>query len=576
MNFVTDWRISGSSSWIVRAADQRKPRSLSPDWSLAIVLALLGIWVVSGLFGHDPWKPDEAYTFGLARDFVATGDFVVPTLDGEPFVEKPPLFFVVAGAFIKVFGGLLPAHDAARLATALFVVLALCALALCARELNGARAALVAVLAAAGSLGVLVRLHQLITDVALFAGVATGFYGLALARRSRFAGGAMLGFGATVAFLSKGLLGPGWLALTALLLGRIPAWRHGDYRRSLIVALAITGASASLWMLSLRARSPALFHEWLIDNNFGRFLGLVDLGPHNPRWFYFSILPWYAFPALPLACLTLWQARHRGRRLLDDAAIALPLIGFTVLFVVLVSASDSRDLYAMPLVLPLALLAAAGADRFGPAAGRSLSVAARIIFLPVACALVAAWFAMLQSLPGPITLALARFRPGFVASFEWAPFLACGVVCAVTLVILGRRSRDITVGLLHWLAGVTLCWGILSSIWIGYLDAGNSYRDVFAPIGSLISRGDCLYTYGLGEGQRALLPYFSNAQTRRLESDVTGNCPFLLVQGTRSEGAEAPDSTWAFVWQGARRGDDIELYRLYETRGDPMELAHYL
>ena len=30
------------------------------------LLALLcATWIITGIIGHDPWKPDEAYSFGL-------------------------------------------------------------------------------------------------------------------------------------------------------------------------------------------------------------------------------------------------------------------------------------------------------------------------------------------------------------------------------------------------------------------------------------------------------------------------------------------------------------------------------
>ena len=35
------------------------------------------------LVGHDPWKPDEAYSFGLVLDQLERGDWVVPMLAGE-------------------------------------------------------------------------------------------------------------------------------------------------------------------------------------------------------------------------------------------------------------------------------------------------------------------------------------------------------------------------------------------------------------------------------------------------------------------------------------------------------------
>jgi 4-amino-4-deoxy-L-arabinose transferase-like glycosyltransferase len=63
--------------------------------------------MLAGLLGHDPWKPDEAYTFGLVYHILQSGEWLVPTLAGEPFVEKPPLFFWTAALFARAFGDVL-------------------------------------------------------------------------------------------------------------------------------------------------------------------------------------------------------------------------------------------------------------------------------------------------------------------------------------------------------------------------------------------------------------------------------------------------------------------------------------
>lgn len=111
-------------------------------------------------------KPDEAYTFGLVLHVLQSGDWVVPTLAGEPFMEKPPVFFVTAAAFARLFGGVLPLHDAARLATAFYMGLTFVFVAPAARQLYGKGKAAAAVLLLAGSIGLLDRGHQLITDTA--------------------------------------------------------------------------------------------------------------------------------------------------------------------------------------------------------------------------------------------------------------------------------------------------------------------------------------------------------------------------------------------------------------------------
>ncbi len=103
----------------------------------AALCALVVAWLIPGLVGHDPWKPDEAYTFGLIFHIRETGDWLVPTLAGEPFVEKPPLYFWTAALLSYPFGWLMPLHDAARLATAFYVALTLLFTALTARRLYG-------------------------------------------------------------------------------------------------------------------------------------------------------------------------------------------------------------------------------------------------------------------------------------------------------------------------------------------------------------------------------------------------------------------------------------------------------
>ena len=53
-----------------------------------LLFLLCGVWVFTGLIGHDPWKPDEAYSFGLIYSMLQGEHWLVPTLAGDPFMEK--------------------------------------------------------------------------------------------------------------------------------------------------------------------------------------------------------------------------------------------------------------------------------------------------------------------------------------------------------------------------------------------------------------------------------------------------------------------------------------------------------
>ena len=58
-------------------------------WLLALALLL----IATGIGLRDPWPPDEPRFALVARDMAATGDWLLPRVGGQPYADKPPLFF---------------------------------------------------------------------------------------------------------------------------------------------------------------------------------------------------------------------------------------------------------------------------------------------------------------------------------------------------------------------------------------------------------------------------------------------------------------------------------------------------
>ena len=540
---------------------------------IALLLIVISGWVLIGLIGHDPWKPDEAYTFGIVLDLLKRGDWVVPSLAGEPFVEKPPLFFLVAAAFAQIFGGVLPLHDAARLATGFFVGITLFFLVLSGRELCGRGYGPIAAMVMIGCVGPTARLHQLITDVALLAGVSIGVYGLALARRSLWPGGIALGTGVAMAFLAKGLLGPGWLALTALILPVVPDWRTRRFAVVLAIAAVVAIVPVAIWMSALYTRSPTLFAEWFVTNNLGRFFGFTRIGPHNAPGFYEEALLWYAFPALPLATWAVWRTWRRHDSGLTRPAMLLPLVLAASMLSVLAAANDSRDLYLMPLILPLSLIAAQGIGDLPRLGTVALSQAARWGLGMLAIGLWFGWLALLTGIPAPLYAKLLAYQPSFVAKVHWVHLSLALAATALGAVMLVRRAEYASIAITQWAAAAALCWCLIATLWVPYLNAGKSYRTMMRSVVSQLHGVDCVASLHLGEPQRALLDYFGAIKTVRLELDPDVSCSALLVQGWRDSQPTAPATGWTLVWEGARPGDGRELYRLYRRDIPPDRIV---
>ncbi len=528
-----------------------------------LVVLLCIAWILPGLVAHDPWKPDEAHTFGVVYEILNGGSWLVPALAGEPYLEDPPLFHLTAAASAWLFSAVLPLHDAARLATGLWMALTLLFMAGAARELNGRRHGALAVLLLLGCFGLVVRSHQLITDIAMLAGFAMAYYGMALALRHPAAGGLVLGTGIGVGFLANGLLAPVILVATALLLPALSReWRSRGYATTLGIALAAAAPWLAIWPLLLLQQAPALFDAWLWDPSYRRYFG----GPQG-SFRYFGLLPWYAFPVWLLALWALWRARATG---FGKPAVLLPLAGFAVTLAVLSGSFDVRELYALPLLLPLALLAVPAPETLRRGAANAwywFSVMAFTFFIAVFWFY---WGALELGVPARLHQHLHTIRPGYDFHFRWLPFVLALAYTAAWFVVLAKLPRSPERPVVAWAAGITVIWALLTILFVGWADTAKSYRSVFADLGRALPNSyRCVSSRDLGEPQRASLHYFAGVVTYREEVPARRrDCDLLLVQGKPLDENVIPDA-WKKIWEGQRPGDKDERYRLYQRAAKP-------
>ena len=136
------------------------------------LLALCAAYLLPGIIGHDPWKPDEGYIFGSIEEMMRSGDWVVPHVGGEPFMEKPPLFHFVAVLTVSLTSPWLPIHDGARLAAVVFMALTLVGVAAASRLAWGAGHGRMAILLFLSCIGLLDPAHMILPDLPQMAGAA--------------------------------------------------------------------------------------------------------------------------------------------------------------------------------------------------------------------------------------------------------------------------------------------------------------------------------------------------------------------------------------------------------------------
>lgn len=534
---------------IVSLIEQRR------SWLIA---GLCLLWMLPGLVGRDPWKPEEASIFGVVLEALDGGHWLVPRLAGEAFLRHPPFYYWTAAGAGGLLSGWMPLHDAVRLVNLLFVGGSFWLVTRTAGHLNGTGLAWLAPLVLLGCIGLAQPAHQLVPENALLLSHALAAYGMASVGSAVAPASLALGLGIGVAFLSRGLASALPLVLAAAVLPVLcVGLRQEAYRRFLLLSAVVALPWLVLWPVQLFLEDPALFRMWW-DNQTAHFTNIGAV--FGTSGAHLQVLTWFSWPVWPFALLALWQGR---RQLRQSAALAIPLLLLVITLITLAIGQDHRAVLALPTLIPLALLAHTSLPTLRRGAINAFFWFGIAFFMFLFAAV---WFyfsAVDFGLPERAARHMARMEPGYVPAVSPAAMVAAGVLTVAWILALFNIRRSPARPFVTWAAGMVAFWAVLMLLMVGWADHAKSYRGMIASLSQALPRtGQCVAASGLGDSQRALLHYFAGIRTRRADSaGITGDCDLLLVENRRPE--PPLGHPWELVWEGHRPGDTQERYRLY-------------
>ncbi len=546
--------------------------TVSPLKTLLFVVICLA-WLLPGLVGHDPWKPDEPVQFGIVLSMLegAPNSWLVPTLAGLPYVEHPPFYFWVATFFAKLTQTFLPLHDGARLASGFFVSLTMGFLAATAVRLQNERAARICVLLLIASLGFLLRAHELSPSLGAMTGMAIALYGMTWIASDAKRAGIIAGVGGALAVLCVGaLMGAMVLAVFATLAVVLREWRNPRCRRGFGLSCAIIIAAVLVWPLLLITFAP---QEVL---NMSTFIGAASgffclLDPASQataalnRSFDLLYLPktllWYALPAWPIA---LWAWLKARRNIGDRIEHALPFVAFMVMLIFVFLTMEPRDTSPMILLLPLCLAAAQGMDKLSRTLASFVNWFGLFVFGSITIFLWAMYTGAITGIPRNAARRVLYEVPGLQLEVHWGAIILALLLTVLWLAVVLRTRYSNRRAVVNWAAGVTVLWMLFNLLWLPAVDYAKSYRGVAQNLKSAIATsnvdGGCINSQDVGIAQIASLDYFIGL---RLKPINTGICSHILVQGrTKAPPPSVVAEPDKIRWQGARPGDTEERFWL--------------
>ena len=530
----------------------------------ALFLIICAAWILPGLIGHDPWKPDEAIIFGVIHSMLKDGQWMVPAIAGLPNYDYPPLYHWTAAALAWLFSPVLPLHDGARLASGVFMTIALFYTHRTAKRLFDERAGRISVLLMIGMLGLLWRGHQMNPELAGLAGLAVALYGMTRIRSEPSKGGLTTGAGAGITALSIGIvpaLAP--ILITLVTMGILREWNNRTFRSGIAIALLVSVPFMLLFPVLLLFQASEPIAQWA-DPIFG--VPFHDLATRRAldNVHFIRILPWYGLPALPFA---IWLWTRDRAKIAERFELALPLAAFLTLLVLISLTRKASDGMGLPLLLPLALAAAHTLDRLSRSIASFMDWFSLLFFGIVAVAGWFYWTAAVVGMPVAAAGAVARQVPGFRFSFDPVAFCIAIAFTLLWVYATARAHRNNRRAIVNWAAGVTLVWVLANLLGLPAVDYRLSYRSTAMAIAGKTSEspGGCIASQNLGDAQRASLNYFAGLRFVSASLPAAAECGWLLTQGTRVK-TPPVSPPWQLVWQGARPADNDERLRLYRRQ----------
>jgi len=295
-------------------------------WQSFLVLLLVSGALLYPCLSFYLFEPDEGRYAEIPREMLARGEWIVPYLQGEPYLDKPPLmYWLVMGSF-WVFGE----HDwSARLIPAMAIQGCILLTYLLGRRSLGERPAFWGALALSLAPGFVSVGRLLVLDGLLaFCVTISIFTGFEAVRGEHFRWGwwLMSAVACGLGILTKGpiallLLAPPlfahqWLTKSSIVIG----WRRWFIYAAVMMAVVFP------WYLMMVLRVPSFARYFLWEQNVVRFFSPFD--HQRPVWFYGPVL---LLGLLPASFLTIPFVRFLLSGIEKEAAGRSRALGFMLL-----------------------------------------------------------------------------------------------------------------------------------------------------------------------------------------------------------------------------------------------------
>lgn len=531
-----------------------------------LLLALLTIFILSGLFGRDLWSSAESRLLAevVSIDFTDPASWLFPFASGEIITEQGPLPGWIGAIFTTLFGSLVGELRAMRLSSILWFAISTSCIwygtwflarrreaqpveQAFARQAQyrdfGRLMADAATLLFISLFGIVVKQHEAVFETAELAFSCAAFFGCCWALTRPYWGSALAGFACGASILCSNLL-VGATVLVGCLMSHILVRGIGDTARKIFTTVAVAFITFGLWPLVAYLLAGVVagdyFNLWAQRQI--QIVGFFD--PQEILWFVKHFI-WYLCPAWPFAFWAIWMWRKN----LTITHIALPLSFCCAWLIGFILSSDvAAETLLSVTIAPLCVLASFGLMACNRSTKSMLELFSVAIFTLALTGVWAYFIAWTLGFPPKMHWSILRLTADeSVSHAHWTAILVALVLLVFWLYLCVRRlmRRPIRFWTGPWLSasGITVLWISAVCLFGPVIDSNRTYANIAREMSQelktmhYVPGVDCVLAQTLPLSERGAIEWHSNISLTASES---ASCRFVVTHVSAKAQAKNP------------------------------------
>lgn len=531
-----------------------------------LLLALLTIFILSGLFGRDLWSSAESRLLAevVSIDFTDPASWLFPFASGEIITEQGPLPGWIGAIFTTLFGSLVGELRAMRLSSILWFAISTSCIwygtwflarrreaqpveQAFARQAQyrdfGRLMADAATLFFISLFGIVVKQHEAVFETAELAFSCAAFFGCCWALTRPYWGSALAGFACGASILCSNLL-VGATVLVGCLMSHILVRGIGDTARKIFTTVAVAFITFGLWPLVAYLLAGVVagdyFNLWAQRQI--QIVGFFD--PQEILWFVKHFI-WYLCPAWPFAFWAIWMWRKN----LTITHIALPLSFCCAWLIGFILSSDvAAETLLSVTIAPLCVLASFGLMACNRSTKSMLELFSVAIFTLALTGVWAYFIAWTLGFPPKMHWSILRLTADeSVSHAHWTSILLALVLLVFWLYLCVRRlmRRPIRFWTGPWLSasGITVLWISAVCLFGPVIDSNRTYANIAREMSQelktmhYVPGVDCVLAQTLPLSERGAIEWHSNISLTASES---ASCRFVVTHVSAKAQAKNP------------------------------------